>query len=235
MADPRQLRLDELSDNPTARVPICLALDTSGSMAGTKIAELNAAISTFFNAIRADEMASISAEIAIVTFGEIATKATDFAGIDRQRVPTLVASGKTPMGQAVSLGLDMLDQAKRVYSQMGVDYFQPWLVLMTDGEPTDEVTEAVQRCQKLVSSGKLTVFPIAIGQDANLPKLGQFSPTLAPLRMESTDLRRFFAWLSASINRVSLSNPGDQESASFGETEFKKISVDWHTAFNTRR
>jgi uncharacterized protein YegL len=157
----------------------------------------------------------------------------DFAGIERQQVPRFTADGYTPMGQAVNMCLDMLEQAKRVYSEMGVDYFQPWLVLMTDGEPTDDVTISVQRCQKMVNNRKLTVFPIAIGKDANLSKLGQFSPRLNPLRIEAADLKRFFSWLSKSVNAVSLSNPGDTQSAGLGETAFKKMSVDWETAFNS--
>jgi uncharacterized protein YegL len=233
MADDLKLRLDELTDNPTARVPVCLALDTSGSMMGKKIDELNAAVSTFFRVIREDEMASIAAEIAVVTFGEKATKVLDFSGIERQHVPAFKADGYTPMGQAVNMSIDMLEQAKRVYSEMGVDYFQPWLVLMTDGEPTDDITIAVQRCQKMVNNRKLTVFPIAIGKDANLAVLGQFSPRLKPIRIEATELKRFFSWLSKSVNAVSLSNPGDTQSAGLGETAFKKMSVDWETAFSS--
>ncbi len=233
MADELKLRLEELTDNPTARVPVCLALDTSGSMSGQKITELNQAVSTFFRTVRDDEMASISAEIAVVTFGHNVSKLIDFAGIERQSVPSFKADGATPMGEAVNLCLDMLEQAKRVYSDLGVDYFQPWLVLMTDGEPTDDVRTAVQRCKDMVNSRKLTVFPIAIGKDANVSKLGQFSPRLQPMRMEATDLKRFFAWLSKSVNAVSLSNPGDTQSAGLGESAFKKMAVDWHTAFKS--
>ena len=233
MADDLKLRLDELTDNPTARVPVCIALDTSGSMLGQEIDELNAAVSTFFRAIREDEMASISAEIAVVTFGQNVTKILDFAGIERQRVPLLTAGGSTPMGQAVEMSLDMLEQVKRVYSDLGVDYFQPWLVLMTDGEATDDVTTAVQRCKSMVKNRKLTVFPIAIGKHANLSKLGQFTPRLKPIRIEAIDLKKFFSWLSKSVNAVSLSNPGDTQSAGLGEAAFKKMAVDWDTAFKS--
>jgi len=227
-----QLRLDELTDNPSARVPVCLALDTSSSMAGAKIQELNAGIQAFYSAVRSDEMAACSAEIAVVNFGEVAQQVLDFAGIERQRIPQFSAYGGTPMGAAVSLSLDMLDQAKRVYSQMGVDYFQPWLVLMTDGEPTDDISAAAQRCRELIERRKLTVFPVAIGRDANLATLAAFAPNLPALRIQSTDFGRFFAWLAKSINSASLSNPGDKAAASLGETAFRKVTVDWQTGFN---
>jgi uncharacterized protein YegL len=232
MNDEMRLRLKELTENPTARVPVCLALDTSGSMNGAKMLELNAAIRTFFDTVRTDDMASIAAEIAVVTFGGSAVKVLDFADINRQKIPVLDAEGATPMGAAVSLSLDMLEQVKRQYSKVGDDYFQPWLVLMTDGESTDDITQVALRCREMVSQRKLTVFPIAIGKDANLQTLSAFSPNLEPLRMESTDLRRFFAWLSMSVATTSLANPGDTKAASFGETAFRKASVDWHTGFN---
>ena len=35
------LRMEDLVNNPTARVPVCLCLDVSGSMDGEPIRELN--------------------------------------------------------------------------------------------------------------------------------------------------------------------------------------------------
>ena len=63
------LRMEDLVNNPTARVPVCLCLDTSGSMDGDPIRELRAGVKLFYDAIRDDEVALYSAEICIVTFG----------------------------------------------------------------------------------------------------------------------------------------------------------------------
>jgi len=227
-----KLRTEELTENPTARVPVYLVLDTSYSMKGEKINELNSALAEFVHAVQEDEMAAISAEIAVVTFGGSVTQILDFSSIERQHMPVLQANGNTPMGEAVELALDQLEQTKRIYSKMGVDYFQPWLVLMTDGEPTDSINEAVTRCRQLIMERpqKLTLFPVAIGSDANLDILGQFSPSLLPFRANAAIFRQFFSWLAKSINTVSTSNPGDTSSASFGETSFKKHQLDWETA-----
>ena len=51
------LNFDDLVDNPTARVPVCLCLDTSGSMYGTPIQELNDGVRLFYEAISEDETA----------------------------------------------------------------------------------------------------------------------------------------------------------------------------------
>ena len=39
---------NDLIENPTTRVPIVFCLDTSGSMAGAKIGELNKALEDFY-------------------------------------------------------------------------------------------------------------------------------------------------------------------------------------------
>ena len=203
------LRQEDLVENPTARVPICLVLDVSGSMGGEPIRELQAGVQMFFDAIRQDEVAQYAAEICIVTFGDVAQKALDFMSIDRQEIPTLVANGTTPMGKATSMALDLLEARKEDYKRAGVDYYQPWMVIMTDGEPTDDISTAKARIAASVASKKLTVFPIAIGSSANLQTLSQLSPTRPPLRLKGLNFKGFFEWLSRSVSRVSQSTPGE--------------------------
>nr|WP_187364397.1 VWA domain-containing protein [Massilia genomosp. 1] len=186
-----------------------MVLDVSGSMAGEPIRELQEGVHMFFNAIRQDEVAQYAAEICIVTFGDTARKALDFMSIERQEVPALVASGTTPMGQATMMALDLLDARKEEYKRAGVDYFQPWMVIMTDGEPTDDIGVAVARVGALAAGKKLTVFPIGIGADANLQRLAELSPGRPPLRLKGLNFKEFFVWLSRSVSRVSQSTPGE--------------------------
>ncbi|CAH0648120.1 MULTISPECIES: VWA domain-containing protein [Pseudomonas] len=203
------LSQEDLVDNPTARVPICLVLDVSGSMAGQPIQELQAGVQMFYEAIRADEVAQYAAEISIVTFGTQATREVDFMAIDRQDVPALVASGTTAMGQGVNLALDLLEVRKSDYQRAGVDYYQPWMVVMTDGEPTDDISTASARILELSKAKKLTVFPIAIGAAANLDTLALLSPGRPPMRLKGLNFKEFFMWLSRSVSRVSQSTPGE--------------------------
>ncbi|MEB0048412.1 MULTISPECIES: VWA domain-containing protein [unclassified Pseudomonas] len=204
------IRQEDLIENPTARVPICLVLDVSGSMEGDPIAELHAGVQMFFEAIRKDDVAQYAAEISIVTFGGTAQKVLDFSDINRQDVPPLVASGLTPMGHAVNIALDLLEARKEDYQRAGVDYYQPWMVLMTDGEPTDDIGSAAARVASLISQRKLSVFPIAIGTAVNMQSLSQFSPTRPPLRLKGLNFNQFFDWLSRSVSRVSQSTPGEE-------------------------
>lgn len=207
------VRLEDLVNNPTARVPVCLCLDTSGSMGGQPIDELNEGVRLFYDAIREDETALYSAEVNIVTFGGNAQCITDFASLELQpNAPTLSANGMTPMGEAVNMGLDLLEQRKEEYKDRGVDYYQPWLVLMTDGAPNGdsrELSRAINRTVDLVNQKKLTVFPIGIGADADMGVLAQFSPKRPPLKLQGLKFQEFFAWLSKSVSKTSQSTPGE--------------------------
>lgn len=208
------LGADDLVNNPIPRVPVCLCLDVSGSMAGKPIKELNRGVRMFYDTIQENEVALYSAEVCIVTFGEHGAKCvSDFSNLKQQPdAPKLEANGYTPMGEAVNLGLDRLANRKTAYKRTGVDYFQPWLVLMTDGKPngdSDEFDRAIQRTTEMVNVGKLSVFPIGIGKAADMDALALFSPKRTPLKLQGLKFREFFEWLSQSVSRTSQSLPGE--------------------------
>jgi len=204
-------RQKDLVENPTARLPICLVLDISGSMSGDPINELNRGVQEFFDAVLSDEVAKYSAEVAIVTFESSAAVELDFESIEKQRskVRTLTTGGLTAMGSAVNMSLDLLERRKKEYQDAGVDYYQPWLVLMTDGAPTDEISNSANRCADLVNKRKLTVFPVGIGASADLTCLARFSPRTTPAKLNGVNFSAFFAWLSQSVSHVSQSTPGN--------------------------
>lgn len=207
------LNSNELADNPSTRVPVILCLDTSGSMDGKPIDELNDGVQLFYDAIRDDEVAMYAADIGIVTFGDRASCISDFKGLaDQSSAPRLTASGMTPMGEAVNLALDMLDRRKQEYKNNGIEYFQPWLVLMTDGQPNgaaSELSKAIKRTIDMEAQRKLTIFPIGIGKGADMDALAQFSAKRTPLKLQGLKFREFFSWLSKSVSTTSQSVPGE--------------------------
>lgn len=214
MSENLLLRMEDLVNNPTARVPVCLCLDVSSSMNGNPINELNQGVRLFYDAIKEDEVAMYSAEICIVTFGgDNATCIEDFVSLElHPDPPMLKASGMTPMGEAVNMALDLLEQRKSEYKDKGVDYYQPWLVLMTDGAPNGdprELDRAIKRTTELVDSKKLTIFPIGIGAYADMGTLAKFSPNRDPLKLQGLKFKEFFSWLSKSVSKTSQSTPGE--------------------------
>ncbi len=201
---------NEMVENPTPRVPISLVLDVSGSMSGAPIDELNSGVQTFFKALMDDEVARYSAEVSVISFGSEVSQDVEFGPLEKCDIPELKAIGKTRMGGAVSLALESLEKRKELYRTLGVDYYQPWMVIMTDGNPTDSYELAALKTSSLVEKGKLTVFPIAIGDNACIDILKEFSPVRAPMRLKDLNFQEFFRWLSSSVSRVSQSIPGER-------------------------
>ena len=158
-----KLDIDEadLIENPTPRVAVSLCIDTSGSMAGGKIQELIEGLNLFYDAIEEDDDAHDAAEVSIVEFNSGANLIQDFANIEAlKRVSTIIATGATHMGEGVNLALDALERRKKTYSDNGVLYYQPWLVLMTDGHPNGSAAaleDAITRVTEMVTKKKLTV------------------------------------------------------------------------------
>ena len=208
------LRVKDLVENPTTRLPVCLCLDVSNSMEGDPVNELNEGIGLFFYELKKDEIAFYSAEVAVVTFGGFDAECLlDFANLERvPKPPKLEAVGMTPMGEGVNLALYLLEKRLNEYREKGVDYFQPWLVLMSDGSPNGDETElerAIQRVSELEHSKKLTVITIGIGKDADMEVLAKFSPDKSPLKLKGLKFKDFFSWLSKSVSAISQSMAGE--------------------------
>jgi uncharacterized protein YegL len=213
----------EFADNPEPRCPVVLLLDTSGSMHGEPIAELNSGVKELENDLKGDPLASLRVEIAIVTFGgdvaALDVRSGDgtvpfdasqaFVTVDQFSPPTLTAGGETPMGEAVQRALVLIRERKDVYKQNDIDYYRPWLFLITDGEPTDLTWEAAADQARQEEDRKgVMVFPVGV-QGANLTKLGRFS-SRQPILLNGLDFRELFKWVSNSLAAVGHSRPGEQ-------------------------
>lgn len=200
----------EFAENPEPRVPCVLLLDVSGSMAGEPIAELNEGLVTLKDTLAADSLASKRAEVAIVTFGGTVNVVQDFVTAEQFQPPRLGVSGDTPMGQAISLGLEMVATRKGTYRSNGISYYRPWMFLITDGGPTDEWRSAAERVKQGEASKAFAFFTVAVG-GANTDVLAKMS-TRAPVKLKGLNFRDLFLWLSQSMQSVSQSSPGDKVS-----------------------
>ena len=203
--------MPEFVENPTNRCPVVLLLDTSASMSGQPIQELNQGLSTFLEDVCQDEQASLSVELALVTFGGSPTLINDFQTVDELVPPKLSAGGNTPMGEAIDYALDLLEKRKINYKDNNIGYYRPWLFLITDGAPNDEARclEAGQRLQQAESERRLSFFAVAV-EGAKMEILKQVaSPKQPPLWLNGLDFRSMFLWLSTSMKQVSSQKIGE--------------------------
>ena len=199
---------NDLIDNPSSRCPVALVLDTSYSMIGQPITEMSAGAQLFIDTVQKDELARWSVDLAVYTAGGNAQRVQNFAGIEQiDHLAPLSASGNTPLGSAVSMALNDLEARKRTYRDTGIPYYQPWLVVISDGSPTDAWQDAAQRANSLSAKRKLVSLPIGVA-GADLQVLSQFSAKGA-VALDGLKFSEFFLWLSASMARVSASTSSD--------------------------
>jgi uncharacterized protein YegL len=197
----------EFIDNAEPRCPCVLLLDTSGSMTGDPIAELNAGLRTFKSDLMADSLAVKRVEVSVVTFGPVQVH-NPFVTADIFHPPHLEASGGTPMGAAISEAMRMVEERKQQYSSAGVSYYRPWVFLITDGGPTDAWRKAADALREAVNAKKLAFFAVAV-EGADMDTLTQISPR-KPLRLKGLAFRELFSWLSNSLGAVSRSSPNQE-------------------------
>ena len=196
---------DSFADNPEPRCPCILLLDTSGSMQGRAIQQLNEGLQTFKDELMEDPLATKRVEISLVTFGPVMQR-DHFTTAVNFFPRYLQASGDTPLGEAISVGIELLKRRKQEYRDHGISYYKPWIILITDGAPTDNTTMAAMEVREGEAQKSFAFFAIGV-EGANFDSLREIS-VREPLKLKGLMFKEFFQWLSASMKMVSSKNPG---------------------------
>jgi uncharacterized protein YegL len=213
---------DKIQSPQQPHIATVLLVDTSGSMSGItssgkrKIDELNEGLVLFRDDAIGDELTQKRAEVALVTFDDSIQVIQNFTSIENFNPPTLSVNGETHMGSAILKAIEMVETRKTEYKDQGIDYFRPWIFLITDGEPTDmnegdslwaSVTQKVHEGEE---KGHFSFFAVGV-QPANIEKLKKISsPNRAPFLLKQGKFKDMFLWLSKSQQKVSGSKVGGQ-------------------------
>jgi uncharacterized protein YegL len=199
-----------LIDNSEERAPLVLVLDCSGSMNDeNKIGLMNEGLKTLSQELKDDPITARCGRILVIAFGgdnnvEIMGEWTDAMDFTP---PNLYAGGLTPIGAAMRLALDEIETQKNEMRNAGVPYKRPILMLLSDGEPTDDWQGVAAACKNAENAHKVNIMSIGIGASANKDILGQFSNKGA-LSLDGLKFKELFVWLSRSIQAVSRAQTG---------------------------
>ena len=199
------------------RLPICFALDTSGSMMGNPIKQLNMGLQNFLASIKNNDDTRNSTDIAIITFGSKVEIVMPFGEMAKDKgIPEITASTTlTPIGEGILTALELLNARKEGYKQMGIKYYQPWLVVITDGAPQgpnamQNMELAIKACNELEANDKLVVFNIGVGSGVDFDILKRLSiKREEPISVNSADFAKLFEFLGSSSSSIVSSGMSD--------------------------
>ena len=198
----------EFADNANERTPCVLVLDCSGSMRDEPIKQLNAGLAALEKELKEDIDASSRVQSLIIkAYGKDEVNvSSDWTDTMNFTAPVMEAGGLTPLGKAMELALQKIEEQKCLYDSCGITSKRPWIFLISDGEPTDYGwEESAELCRYAQKNKKVVIHAIGT-QGANLDKLAKFS-LLPPKRLTGLKFTEFFLWLSRSVSCISKAAP----------------------------
>ena len=183
---------------------IVFALDVSGSMAGIAIDELNKGLQEFYLEIYKDDEAAEKLEICLVTFGSEAKCIQEPAKVDNFKMPTLKADGTTKIVDGIKLAIKQVELRKEYYRKHSPQYSRPMIIIMTDGDPDEG--QDVSGLKEIINNdmvAKKYTLHVLETSDSITKKLEQIFPKPMIYKLNGLNYRRFFKWLSNSIDGLS--------------------------------
>lgn len=190
-------------------LPVIILADTSGSMAENgKIESLNDSLKDMIATFAKESRLRAEIQIGMITFGGKAeihlplVPADNVTGLNQ-----LNADGGTPMGAALSLAQQLLEDKELIPSRA----YRPILILLSDGQPTDDWEAPLKALCLSERAQKATRLAMAIGADADERMLNEFANDKeAPVfkAHNARDIHRFFRAVTMSITtRTASQNP----------------------------
>lgn len=204
-----------------------LLLDTSSSMTGAPINSLNKAINDFKTQTSMDELAQKRVDIAIIEFNDSARVVQEFTPLPQMEPVTLSPRGCTAMGEGINLAIDKVKERNRFYAEMGTPCYKPWIFMITDGAPTDNISTARQRIleeEQKGTHGKLKFWAVGV---PGYNRSTLTSLTKRCIELENADFQGIFDWLSESMVTISVSRVDENPVLTDLPENARTIPTDW--------
>ncbi len=191
------------------KLPVYILIDTSGSMRGEPIQQVNNGVKMFFRTVRKDAQVNEAVKIGFIEYNSSANVVSELTDLPQAQEPEFSAGGSTCLGA----GLDLLAECIKNDVQIGDpkreikgDY-KPIVFHLTDGYPNDNWEEALNRFDR-----KSVVFIISFGvMDADrdvLIKVSGEEEFVYELESTSeTEIAKLIKFMTQTISYASRSLP----------------------------
>jgi len=190
-----------------SHMALVFVLDVSHSMRGTAIKQLNEGLNRFKEEVCRDKQTKEILDVAIIEFSDEYNVVQPFVPIEFMNPVNLEAGGSTKFTGPIREAIKMVDERSRFYRRSGSEPYKPWILLVTDGGPLDDITEVTKEVWDMQDDGKVRFIALGVGgyHSGSLKKL-----TDVVFRMEGTDFTSFFDWVGKSMRSVSTTAPGEK-------------------------
>lgn len=182
------------------RLPVYLVLDTSGSMSGESIQQVNNGVQMLVAALRQDPYALETAWLSVITFSSDADVAVPLTELTAFQTPNLVASGGTSLGAGLAKVAECASKELVKTTATTKGDWRPMVFLMTDGGPTDDWKKGLARFKQ----EKWSVVVGCCVDSGDESVLKQITESVVKLNTsDSASIKAFFKWISSSVSQGS--------------------------------
>lgn len=203
----------ETPTNYDTRCLCVLVLDTSTSMNGSPINELNRGLMDFGEMLRNSSDTRYTVETSIITFNSTVVciqepKLVD--DMDQTNKFPLTVEGSTRLVDGVRAAIKKVEDRKDWYRRNNLPYYRPWIVLITDGypDPGQDITGLAAEIREGHTQNKFAFLPMGV-EGADERVLTRIStPEFPPIPIDWKKFKEVFDWLTNSLGAISKSADG---------------------------
>lgn len=190
------------SEMPQRRLPVYMLLDTSGAMAGHRIASLNEGLQHFQHTLLCDPHSVECAWISVITFGDGARQ-TLLAPVTYFVPPWLAAAGPCDLGAALHLLNESLDRDIIQNTPERHGDYKPLIFLLMEGSATDRWQEEAGRLAERRARKRVALIGLGVGPDADRDVIKHISTVALRMNEASQEyIRAYFEWIAASVIKL---------------------------------
>lgn len=181
----------------------------------TRIQQLIQGLVMLYNKLTSEAITCNSVEISIVTFDDEARchlEISNISDVSTRQINRLTTHNLTFMGEGLNMALDIMEDCLRDYQEFGVDYYTPWLIIMSDGEPNGdnhELNRAIARINNMRERENLVATAIAIGASADTTVFSRFVPQGRIISIHETQMNQLFNDITQKTKCAAIFSPAD--------------------------
>ena len=145
-----------------------------------KMDKLNEVLKSLLLDFKRDPEINNKVAVSIVTysrFGRVQYDFLDCADLVVENCRCWADKPETSMGEGLRTALMQIDEMKADMHNVGKDSYTPILIFMSDGSPTDDPRQEFAQVRDRVEQGELHVFPLGIGDSADMFYMRNLFPT----------------------------------------------------------